>query len=971
MWAFRMRPAVQRVIGRSALVLGAGLFFVQPQLDYSRTTYTPYSSTYVSARPVVTVAAPKFVQPLPSGNLDPTERVTEATGASFELRSVDFWAIGACLVLLWTLFGTLKIRQIRRRGELRSSEGSLRIVSEPSVTTPFVAGLFRPTLFIPIDWEGTTSPDEREFVLQHERAHLANCDLPWLYLSRLIIALCWPNPLFWLVAARLRAVSETLSDESVLAAGADPRAYAACLLNHHQRARKHAPSVAFSTVGRKSSLSQRIEAIIDHNGRRVGMLRFRAKVMILLGIVSVASLAILAFGKPVPKSELPITGPDGVVRDRYDVNVVVQGRPGSKVHEAWIVSFRDSKLVGKKIGNDDSHVFVREADFSGAVAQVVAFMTNGDVAIARLALQYDKVSRMYARPTRKIEAKVEGIKPEAQLPSFDIAMINLQMGAPDAGNDLQIPAELQSKFPIKLIDRSKLVMEGVPDNAAAYLRVSDPDLTLTDRGRQLWTDAAHALNQTVKVHPSSSISGRVTMDGKPMAGIEIAAQIQNSQLRADVCSWGTVLSDTDGNYTIPKLSGAKYNVTAMLTPQQEREIAVRAVEGVSLPTAGKVTGINIALEPATTITGTVRDENGKPLTKVYMGVYGPSRPESSAMMQVAVTDERGVFVLHVPSGKHRVYVSDSSWENASKQLETQLGKPTVADFVTKSRQEEEVRVGRQPTEDELKEMKEREKVEAAEREPTPAAMSFGPGEPFYGPVKLKSGVTIKLEFMQCIVDGRDRIWQPDGSAPTSAQTKISLPLGFKPESGDVRRMLGHISFDKKLAEFPTSIVQVPQPSSWNVYQSYGVQNDNRSINMASFRANKTLRQTDMKFGVATGPWKVIGGITFESAGNSQRDDLRLTQIDFAPGTRAVHYSLDTKWSNYDVQGRAYDYKGKPYELDNYTPPKFDPKSGQLRGSLTFSGKFDPKSDFKAFNRVELIARPYEWVTFKGIHLYPN
>ena len=973
MWAFRKRPAVQRLIGRSALVLGALLFLVQPQLDFSRTTYTPYSSTYVSARPAVTVAAPKFGKPLPQSKFEPTERVTTATEANFELRAFDLWAVGACTILLWTLLGTLKICQIRLRGALLTSEGSLRIVSEPSVSTPFVAGLLRPTLFIPSDWEATTSAEEREFVLQHERAHLANRDLPWLYLARLMIALCWPNPLFWLLAARLRAVSETLSDESVLAAGADPRAYAACLLNHHQRARKHAPSVAFSTVGRKSSLSQRIETIVTSRPRLSLVVASRTRLVILCSVTLISCVTAVVFGKPQAKA-FPTEKLNGWYQAGYDTEVTVQHRKDSAIKDAWIV-YRDPDgnlpTTSEELEWKGDRVIVKGSGRKETVGGLWVFMTNGDIAFANLWPREEVLQKVMALPTKTVSIKLVG----AELPAGGIAIrvdrFFKSAPGPDQGEHGNVPEILKSRFSAVSSDKGYVQLSGLPVNSSAFLSVRDMRHTIGDRNRQLEVNNVRSEPEAIRILPASSVSGRAVNNGRGVEGVKIVAQIQNPDRGFDGCSWGETISDSDGNFTIPQLSKGKYNVTAMLTPERGREIAARALEGVNVPAAGSINGLTVSFEPPTVIQGILRDDQGQALAGVPMGVYGPSRPESSAMIQQAITDGGGRFTLYLPSGKHRLYVASGDWDMTSRQIETAPGKPTRVDFVTKRKKQEEVVVGRQPSEDELKEMKEREKIEEEERKPTPPAMSFGPGGPFYGPVKLKSGVTIKLEFMRCIIDGRDRIWQPDGSAPTAAQKKISLPLGFKPESGDVRRMLGYISFDKKLNEFPTSIVQVPQPSSWNVYQSYGVQNNNRSINMASFRANKTLRQTDMKFGVATGPWKVIGGITFESAGNSQRDDLRLTKIVFAPGSRTVHYALDSKWSNYDVQGRAFDFKGREYELSTYTPPVPDPKRGQLGGSLTFTGKFDPKSDLKAFNRVELIARPYEWVIFKGIKLYPN
>jgi hypothetical protein len=224
--------------------------------------------------------------------------------------------------------------------------------------------------------------------------------------------------------------------------------------------------------------------------------------------------------------------------------------------------------------------------------------------------------------------------------------------------------------------------------------------------------------------------------------------------------------------------------------------------------------------------------------------------------------------------------------------------------------------------------------------------------------------------MQEMGDPSHRIWQPDGSPPTAIHRKTALPLGFNSREGDVRRILGYISFDKNLNEFPTSIVQVPQASSWNVYQSYGVQNDDRSINMTTFNANKTLRQTDMKFGVATGAWQVIASGGFGTPTNTN-NDVRISHLEGGNNSITFHVMLDKKWSNSDVQMRAFDKSGKPYLLINYTQMSPDEKAGGMKSSFTFEHNQGTKVDLKSISKLEVIARPYEWVTFKGIHLYSN
>ena len=97
----------------------------------------------------------------------------------------------------------------------------IRVRLHPHGMSPFIAGLFRPVVYLPsssVHWnEGTL-----RMVLLHELGHVARRDL-WTNLAAQCACLVyWFNPLVWWLRSRLMAQCEFACDAKVIAVGADP-----------------------------------------------------------------------------------------------------------------------------------------------------------------------------------------------------------------------------------------------------------------------------------------------------------------------------------------------------------------------------------------------------------------------------------------------------------------------------------------------------------------------------------------------------------------------------------------------------------------------------------------------------------------------------------------------------------------------------------------------------------------------------
>ncbi len=193
---------------------------------------------------------------------------------------IGFLFVSAAL-LLWLAVCQRHLTRLRRTSRPVTSGLALallaaltpnppRLLTHPSVHSPFLAGLRRPAIFLPAAFETQFDADALRAVFVHELAHEARRDNLWTLASRLLTALLWPQPLLWLLVRKLEQISEDACDEAVLAASCSPRAYADCLLSLATR-----PPLALSqrtlnagVAPFRSSVGRRISRILSAKGTR-------------------------------------------------------------------------------------------------------------------------------------------------------------------------------------------------------------------------------------------------------------------------------------------------------------------------------------------------------------------------------------------------------------------------------------------------------------------------------------------------------------------------------------------------------------------------------------------------------------------------------------------------------------------------------------------------------------------------------
>lgn len=165
------------------------------------------------------------------------------------------WLLGVAGMLGYLIFSTLRLR--RRVGASIPMAENVRC--SESVDTPFVLGLFRPTIYLP----ASVSPEDVPYVLAHERTHIRRRDHWWKPLGFVLLSVYWFNPVLWLAYVLLCRDIEAACDERVIRdmAAEGRRAYSTALLHcSMSRDTIAACPLAFGETGVK----ERIRAVASY-----------------------------------------------------------------------------------------------------------------------------------------------------------------------------------------------------------------------------------------------------------------------------------------------------------------------------------------------------------------------------------------------------------------------------------------------------------------------------------------------------------------------------------------------------------------------------------------------------------------------------------------------------------------------------------------------------------------------------------
>jgi bla regulator protein BlaR1 len=233
------------------------------------------------------------------------------------------WLLVAALLIARHAVASVRLARRIRKLPRTVAEG-LPIVETDLVAGPALFGIFRPVLLLPPSLKAELSDTELRFIMQHEMAHLRRHDVLVGWVTSIITAIHWFNPVIWLASAQFRAERELACDASVLAkAQATERAvYGETilkLLERFPRAVIGNPSTV-GLIGSRRAVRRRIAAVAAFAPRR-------SIFCALLGLIAFIIVGCGAFsgdsGKVIPSKSLPNLAIEGTVTHVYDVSDVI------------------------------------------------------------------------------------------------------------------------------------------------------------------------------------------------------------------------------------------------------------------------------------------------------------------------------------------------------------------------------------------------------------------------------------------------------------------------------------------------------------------------------------------------------------------------------------------------------------------------------------------------------------------------
>ena len=226
-----------------------------------------------------------------------------------------------------------------------------------------------------------------------------------------------------------------------------------------------------------------------------------------------------------------------------------------------------------------------------------------------------------------------------------------------AGGFAWIAGEARQRLTASTDATGTCTLRGLPRQSVVQLEIDDDRFArLTYNDRAFTGTGATRGEHPVRLTAAASIVGHVRYGGTgaPAAGVNLTAQ---GLSRGGGAGWGNAVTNERGEYEIARLPRGSYNVFPRLDENMAKDWTASAVE-VTVAEGERREHQDLTLIKGGVIEGkVVLKDTGAGAKDVYVGLHGPSRPESGAAIQGVRSGEDGRFMFRVPSGENAVYVS--------------------------------------------------------------------------------------------------------------------------------------------------------------------------------------------------------------------------------------------------------------------------------------------------------------------------
>lgn len=136
----------------------------------------------------------------PADSVNPIDVIVEISSL--------IWIVGVMILLIYGLVSYIKLKNKLAVATLVNDN----IFETDQIRTPFVMGIIKPKIFIPVNIPN----DEYNYILKHEQTHIKRYDYlikPFFFIA---LTIHWFNPLMWLSYFLMAKDMEMSCDESVM-----------------------------------------------------------------------------------------------------------------------------------------------------------------------------------------------------------------------------------------------------------------------------------------------------------------------------------------------------------------------------------------------------------------------------------------------------------------------------------------------------------------------------------------------------------------------------------------------------------------------------------------------------------------------------------------------------------------------------------------------------------------------------------
>src|SRR5436190_2078357 len=173
-----------------------------------------------------------------------------------------------------------------------------------------------------------------------------------------------------------------------------------------------------------------------------------------------------------------------------------------------------------------------------------------------------------------------------------------------------------------------------------------------------------AMSQTPagKKETNASVSGKVTIKGKPAAGIVIGLHLERPNSSSPTYKATT---NDEGIYRINNIANGAYQIAPVATALVISDDSNPRGASLVITEGDSIEHIDFDLQPGAVITGKVTDAEGRPVIDMPVGltpIEQPNRRVDSYPLPGGRTDDRGVYrIFGVRSGRYNVAVGYESF----------------------------------------------------------------------------------------------------------------------------------------------------------------------------------------------------------------------------------------------------------------------------------------------------------------------